>query len=77
MLTNDEQPAATPFGEPYETDPHCEGCGRSLVTRFGGAAPPAECPSCENDFRLLAKVGKIEDGEGAVLEFSFREEVKR
>ena len=77
MLANDEAPGTNAFGHEFESDPRCEGCGRSIVTRFGGVVPPAECPACENEFRLLARAGKIEDGEGAIMEFEFREEVKR
>ena len=55
----------------YESDPRCEGCGRSLVTRFGsGELPPAECPSCEADFYRDAKAGKLTDEDGNVWRFT-------
>jgi hypothetical protein len=52
-------------------DPRCEGCGRSLVTRFGGPVADAECPSCDDEFKRLARAGKIIDEEGNVVEFHF------
>lgn len=33
-----------------QDNPVCEGCGRSLMSRFGGDVT-TECPSCEDDFK--------------------------
>lgn len=71
MISLSELPASDAFGHPLDDDPRCEGCGRSMLSRFGGPIVNAECPSCEDEFTLLAKAGKIEDGEGNVIEFHF------
>lgn len=55
MLVEDQQPV---FDFWPERDPRCEGCGRSLVTHTDGW-PPEECPSCESDFDLLTRAGKV------------------
>lgn len=60
MLTEENgSPHRGPFGHPYDENYECEFCGRGLVDRWGGV-PPAECPSCTNEFRLLNKAGKLE-----------------
>lgn len=46
-------------GEPYSNDPTCEDCGRSIVTRFGEEIAPAVCDSCQADFDLLNRAGKL------------------
>lgn len=74
MLSRGEAPATDWVGEPLDNDPRCEGCGRSLVTRFGGAVADAECPSCTDEFNLLARAGKIVDDEGNVVQFEFPDE---
>lgn len=71
MISRTERPASDWMGHPIIDDPRCEGCGRSMMSRFGGPIVSAECPSCEDDFLLLARAGKIEDGEGNVIEFTF------
>lgn len=74
VISGREGPALDWTGQQYDDDPRCEGCKRSLMTRFGGAVADAECPSCEAEFKLLARAGKIEDAEGNVVEFEFPEE---
>lgn len=76
MISAHEGPTRDGWNQPFEDDPRCEGCGRSMMTRFGGAVADAECPSCTDEFMLLARAGKIEDGEGNVLHFTFPEDVK-
>ncbi len=75
MISAHELTARDLFGhdipQAETNDPRCEGCGRSLVARFGGPLVDAECPSCTDEFRRLAKAGKITDEEGNVIEFSF------
>ena len=73
MISRRETPALDWAGEPLEADPRCEGCGRSMMSRFGSPTVDAECPSCESEFRLLAKAGKIYDEDGPV-EFYFPDE---
>lgn len=70
MITERESQQTDLFAHPLDTDPRCEGCGASLIARFGGI-PEAECPSCLSEFKLLAQAGKITDGDGHVMEFSF------
>lgn len=36
----------------------CEGCGRSVISRFGGP-PDEECQSCLAEYKLLHSAGKI------------------
>lgn len=74
MISHCEARATDWFGHPLDNDPRCEGCNRSLMTRFGGLIADAECPSCLNEFYLLARAGKIVDGEGNVVHFEFPEE---
>lgn len=50
MMSDREVPMAGEWGVPYEADPRCQWCERSIVTRFGGVGP-TDCPSCEADFR--------------------------
>lgn len=47
-----------------ERDPRCEGCGRSMMSRFGGEIFGTECESCEDDFKreYEASGGMIEVG---------------
>jgi ribosomal protein S27E len=59
VIASAEWPYADVFGIAYSDDPRCEGCGRSIVTRFGGVAP-VECPSCMAEFSLLNRAGKLE-----------------
>lgn len=44
------------------SNPECDGCGRGLVERFGRACP-AECDSCEAEFELLMRAGRIYEVE--------------
>jgi len=74
MISGTEGPALDWTGQPYPDDPRCEGCGRSMMTRFGGAVADAECPSCESEFRTLAEAGKIVDEDGEVVLFYFPDE---
>ncbi len=74
MISAHENPATDYFGHPLDHDPRCEGCGRSMIGRFGQPILDNECPSCTNEFKLLARAGKIEDEEGNVLEFTFPED---
>lgn len=45
-----------------ESDPRCEECERSIVTRFGEEIPPAICDSCEDDWNayVTSRGGRIE-----------------
>ena len=47
-----------------ERDPRCEGCGCSMLGRFGEEMFGTECESCEDDFKreLKASGGTIEIG---------------
>lgn len=74
MISRTESPATDYFGHPLEHDPRCEGCGRSLMGRFGQPVLDAECPSCRDEFKLLAKAGKITDGDGNTVKFYFSDE---
>ena len=73
MISAGEQPATDWVGQPLDHDPRCEGCNRSLMTRFGGPVADAECPSCDDEFKRLARAGKIYDENGPV-EFYFPDE---
>ena len=44
---------------PFDSDPKCEWCDRSLIGRFGGQ-PSSECDSCRDDFNRLNAAGKLE-----------------
>ena len=42
-----------------DEDPHCEVCGRSTISRFGGDSN-SECDSCAADFdRIIASSGGL------------------
>lgn len=73
MISRHASEAADPWGHTYPRDPQCEGCGRSMIGRFGEEILGHECPSCEDSFRLVARAGKVFDEEGNRLEFSFHD----
>lgn len=64
MLTQGEG-----FEPDYQSDPHCDDCGRSIAMVDGDAAyPPIRCDSCESDWRLLQRAGKLRmDGWSLVV----------
>lgn len=43
-----------------DDDPRCEECDRSIVTVDGEAVAPQLCDSCESDFALLQRAGKLQ-----------------
>jgi len=74
VLVETNNPKLDWAGQEFDPDPRCEYCNLSLMERFDGL-PPQECPSCESDFKRLARSGKITDQEGNVLRFSFNEDL--
>lgn len=63
MIVDDAE--LTPYGELMLGDGNeeCEFCGRSMISRFGGLLGRDECPSCEAEFALLNRAGKLIDAE--------------
>lgn len=69
MISRSEKRAEA-WGHEYLTDPQCESCGRSMMARFGGEIVDAECPSCYDEFKRLAKAGRLQmDGEQVTVTF--------
>lgn len=60
MIQQQDHPWYGPFGE-LNFQEECEFCGRSIIGRFGGSVG-MECDSCNDEFSLLNRAGKLEWG---------------
>lgn len=59
MLTDRGRRLEDLYSGPVDRDPGCEECGRSIVTRMGEEITPHVCDSCEDEYKLLQRAGKL------------------